>query len=274
MTIYEEFSPCMKKYSRYTALLLLIGLMFSSFAFGFWYFVSGWHVAKEYAGTRQISVSGEGKVSLIPDIATFTAGVTTISKSVAETQRENAEKSNAIIAFLKEKKVEEKDIKTVGYSIYPQYQYYNNSPCVSFRPCPPQRPPEITSYEVRHTLEIKVRDLSKTDQLLSGVVTNGANDVGSITFTIENEESAKAVARKKAIDDAEKKARVLARDLGVRLGHIMGFSESGSGVPIYARASFAGLAKDGGGEIAAPSPEVQPGEQEIRSTVTITYGFR
>ena len=96
--------------------------------------------------------------------------------------------------------------------------------------------------------------------------------MGSLSFSVEDEEKIKVEARKKAIENAKEKAKVLAKDLGVRLGKMVSFSESGGGYPIYARTLEA--LGGGNGIVSAPSPQIEPGEQEIRSIVTVTYEFR
>jgi hypothetical protein len=267
----QTSSSEIKKFLGGFATPLLIGAVLSTFAFAFWYGVSGWKEWRSIREPWQMSVTGEGKITARPNVAIFTASVLTQAQKVKDAQNENSRRSNAIIEFLKKNGVGEKDIKTVGYNISPQYRYYNEPRCLSY-PCPPQNPPEIASYQVQHTIEVKVRDLDKADNLLDGVVASGANEIGSIRFDIDDKDALLAKARKEAIEDAKGKARVLAQDLGVRLGKIVSFSESGSPIPIFARA--AAEAKGGFGGGAAPAPEVEPGEQEIRSTVTITYEFK
>lgn len=222
----------------------------------------------------QIAVNGEGKVFIRPDIATFMATVVTDAMHVGDAQNQNATRSNAVIDFLKKNSIKDKDIKTINYSVQPQYRY-DRVPCPTISPlsipCSPvNNIPRIVSYQVRSSLQIKVRDLNKVDDLLQGVVSAGANEVGSVAFTVEDEKAAMTEARKQAIDDAQAKARVLARDLGVRLKKIIGFSESG-GVPVYYGGAFEAKSTLGG---SAPAPQVEPGEQEIRSQVTVTYEFR
>jgi len=222
----------------------------------------------------QLSISGEGKIFVRPDITMFTATVVTSAVHVKDAQDQNSLDLNKIVDFLKKQGVQEKDIKTVNYSVQPQYEYSNGRPCPIISggvyPCPVNTPPRIVSYEVRSSLEIKVRDLNKVDDLLQGVVSSGANEVGSISFTVEDEKAAMAEARKQAIEDAQQKAAVLAHDLGVSLKKIVGFSESSGGPIYYAKAFEAST----GGVAGAPTPQVQAGEQEIRSNVTITYEFR
>lgn len=224
---------------------------------------------------RQLAVAGEGKTTVKPDIAVFTAGVVTQAAKVKDAQAENTRKSNAIIDFLKKNGVEEKDIKTVQYNVYPQYSYMPVPPCLPPGPCSISeiRPPKISFYQVNQTIEVKVRDLGKVDNLLSGVVSAGANEVGSIAFKVDDPEMARTAARKKAIDNATVKAQALAADLGVRLKRIVSFNEEGSGYPIYPMAmEYSKSVGLGGG--AAPAPQVQPGEQEITANVTIVYEFR
>lgn len=271
MSFYDDFSKSMKR-QHLLVFFLVVGLTVSSFMFALSYAVSAWDTAFNQIAPRQFSVSGEGKVAVKPDIAAISVGVLTQAGKIGEAQAENTKKSNAALAFLKEQGIAEKDLKTIGYTISPQYRYFNSPPCISF-PCPSQRPPQIIGYEVRHTIEVKIRDFIKTDAILDGVVSVGANEVGFVSFAVDNPEQARAEARAQAIADAQEKARVSAKSLGVRLGKATGFFESGSGItPFYGVQAKGGF----GGEMALPSqaPEVAPGEQEVRSIVTITYEFR
>ena len=224
----------------------------------------------------QLSVSGEGRIFVKPDIATFMVTVITNGARIGETQNQNSTRSNAIIDFLKKNNVQDKDLKTISYSVEPQFQYDNGRPCPiisgSVMPCPATSymPPKIISYEVRSSLQVKVRDLNKVDDLLQGVISAGGNEVGSVVFSVDDEKTVMAQARAQAIEDAKQKARILAQSLGVRLTKISGFSESGAS-PIYYTRSMDALKA---GLEGAPTPQVQPGEQEIQSNVTITYEFR
>ncbi len=269
---YQDLSSQTKRYVQKLGIALLAGLVLSSFAFAYYYAVSGRVASSTRYSPRQISMSGQGKVAIRPDTAVFTAGIITQSKDAAGAQEENSMRSSAITAFLKEQGIAEKDTKTVGYNVSPQYQYDNRPICLGGI-CPPQRPPTIVSYEVRHTLEIKVRDLAKANSLLDGVTNAGANEVGSITFRVDDEarDAAKAEARAKAIADAETKAWNVARALGVRLVRISAFYEADA-MPYPG--GYGGGEMMAKGAIADASPSVQPGENEIISNVSVSYEFR
>jgi len=218
----------------------------------------------------EIAVSGEGKVTARPDIARINAAVVTQEEFLKEAQGDNTTKTNVLVAYLKSVGVQESDIKTVGYNIYPQYSY--PQPCYSGI-CPiTNDQPRITGYQVRTSYEITVRDLERAGEILGGVVGAGANEVGGINFTIDEPDQLQADARKKAIDDAKAKAEKLAKDLGRRLGPIINFSEGGYYPPIMYKSEI--MAADGRGGGGVSSPSIPPGENEIMVNVSVTYELR
>jgi len=202
-----------------------------------------------------ISVSGEGKVFAVPDIGKVSFSVTKSAPSVESAQSEMIEGVNSVIASLKSQGVAENDIKTTGYSVYPRYDYIDGERVSK-------------GYEASQSMEVKIRDIDSSGIIISEAVSAGATQAGGLAFIIDDESSIKQEARKKAIDDAKKKAHVLARDLGVRLDDIVSFSESGGGYPVfYEKAMTAGV---GGAEI----PEMPVGENEVISRVTIVFEIK
>lgn len=270
MELYRESPAHVRAYIRVLFVALLAGLAFGAFALGFHFVVLGVQKVSRPEFPRQFNVTGEGKVVIRPDIALFTSGVTAQALAVADAQLENTRRTNAMVEFLKQNGVEERDLKTIQYSITPIYRSEVFESCVRF-PCPGDQPATIVAYRVQTTVEVRVRKLEEVDELLTGVVKNGANEVGEVRFTIDDEEAALREARELAIQDAREKAVALARDLDVRLGDLVSFFEQGPVYPIYGKA-----ASFGGGDIpeAAPAPSIEPGEQEVTSVVNVTYEFR
>ena len=207
--------------------------------------------------TNTVSFNGEGKVLAKPDVAAISLSIVTEAVTSKAAQDDNSSKSKAVSDFLKKQGVEEKDIKTTGYNIYPQYRY------------PQYDKPEIRGYQVNQTMEVKVRDLGKVSSILDGVVSAGVNQVNSLSFEIDEPEKLKAEARQKAIEDARSKTDELEDQLGVKLGKIVNFSESIGGFPgpiFYERALDVGM---GGG-----GPSVPTGENEVVVNVTLTYQIK
>ncbi len=228
-----------------------------------WYFTIGADIVPQSV----ISVSGEGTAYATANIAQFSLSVRDLKDTVAEAQKNTTDRSNAILAYLREQGIAEKDIKTTGYNIYPQYSYPEIR-CISY-PCP-QPPRELDGYEVSQSITVKVRNLDTVGTLLSGVGTLGVDSVGGVSFIVEDESAVMAEARKEAIDDAEQKARTLAKQLGVKIVRIVNFNEGGY-APYYAKTEMAFSADAGlGGGV----PELPAGENEYHSNVTITYEIR
>jgi len=215
------------------------------------------------------SVSGEGKVTAIPDIAEINAIVLTEGGTdLSALQKQNTDKGNAVVDFLKEQGVEAKDIKTQNYSIQPRYRYSTCSYEYS-RVCPP---PEIVGYSISQNIAIKMRDLSTVGDILKGVVDAGANTVSGPSFTIDDPNELKAEARAKAVADARKKAEAVAKAGGFKLGKIQYIGEVGAEPYYYGKA--AGMGGDAIATLEAAPPTIEPGSQEIVVNIAITYEIK
>ena len=213
-----------------------------------------------------ITFTGKGEVVVKPDIATVSFGVTAENLDVAKAQTEATTKMNKIIDLLKNKGVAEKDIKLTNYNIYPRYDYtpvtlssYGGSKQV------------LAAYVVSQTVEVKIRDISKAGEILSGVGEFGVTNVSGLTFTVDNEELVKDQARDLAITDAKAQAKTLAKSLGVRLVKITNYSENGN-YPVYYEMNKSMALGTGGSDAAVP--QVPMGENKITSNVSITYEIK
>lgn len=217
---------------------------------------------------RSFSVTGEGKVVAVPDVAQFTFTVITEGgNDVAELQEQNAEKTNAAIAYLKAEGVEEADIKTQNYNVQPRYQY---SSCREGGICPP---PEIVGYSINQSVQVKVREFTRAGELLSGVVQAGANSVSQLNFTIDDPTSLESDARALAIMQAKEKAEAIAEAGDFKVGRILSIGEYNDGpqpVPYAYGLGAGGYAEDS----VAKSVVAEPGSQEVNVSVTVTYEIR
>jgi uncharacterized protein YggE len=228
------------------------------------------YVGKDVPIMHSISVSGKGEAITIPDIATFSFGVNETAKTVAEAQSKATTRINAALKAVRDAGVEDKDIKTISYSINPHYEYTNGI-CTQFR-CEPSKQ-TLTGYDVSQTVEVKIRDLEKAGTIFSTIGTLGVDNVNSLTFSIDDIDTVKAQARDEAIANAKAKASELSKQLGVKLVRITSFYDSSDDVPYYyGRGGDVALSAVKS-EMAVP-PEIPTGEQKVISTVTITYEIR
>lgn len=220
------------------------------------------YVGKNIPIMNTITVNGKGETISIPDIATFYFGVTEKAKSVDEAQAKATAKVNTAIKALKDNRIEEKDIKTTSYNINPSYEYN-----------PTTGKSVLMGYEVSQTTMVKVRDLKKAGSLFATIGALDVQNVNGLTFSIDDIDTVRGEARDLAIADAQDKAKILAKQLGVSLVRITGFYDQGN-EPFY-------FNREGmGGDMmsikaAAPqAPEILPGEQKVVSNISITYEIR
>lgn len=228
----------------------------------------GRSVDKTYP-TRTFTVDGEGMVETVPDVAKFSVSVISDQgRDVATVQKANSEKMTAVTSFLKESGVSEKDLKTEEYSLSPRYDYPN---CIGISPCPQ---PTIAGYTLTQSLRVTVRDKEKIGDLLTGVVAKGGNSVSQVTFTVDDEDDAKAEARKEAIDKAEKKAARIAKDAGFQVGRLVSIYETPQMLGYGGAAEGDVYSMKSAAANPVPAPSIEPGTNETKVTVSLTYEIR
>lgn len=218
----------------------------------------GSYIGKGYEFQNIVSFSGEGEVYVKPDMGLVTLSVTNEAQDVSSATEENTKRTNNIISFLKNNGVEEKDIKTTDFSIDPRYDYLESGKRV------------LSGYQITQSVQVKIRDIDSVGTILEGAVTAGANQVGNISFIVDDSETYEKEARALAIADAKKKASEISGQLGIQLAEIVSFNE-GNFYPQYKTAErSAGIDEMQESYI----PDIQVGENVIRSTVTISYSIR
>ena len=257
-----------QKAKQYT--LVSVGVAALIFSLAAWAFVDAYSKSVEPNSFRSFSVSGEGKVVAVPDIAKFTFSVVTQGgKNLGELQKKNVDAMNEAIQYVKEQGVADKDVKTENFNVEPRYQYYG---CNNGGVCPPA---EIVGYTVTQTVGVKVRDFEKAGDILSGVVSHGANNVSGLQFTIDDPSSVIAKAREEAITKAKEKAKQIAKAGGFSVGKLLGIDEGGY-QPMYdnylRNAKMMNLTAESAG--GAPAPTIQPGSQDVTVTISLRYEIK
>jgi uncharacterized protein YggE len=204
-----------------------------------------------------ISVSGNGRISVVPDIALLTLGVEVNAPSVAAARSAAATAMKAVRASLDGNGIRDDDIQTLAFDIQPRYQYRH------------EEKPEITGYAVSNRVSVKVRDLDDVSDLLDGAAEAGGDAVriGGIAFTVDDPGRYEGDARKAAVGDAHKRAEELAALAGVRLGKVLSISESGASVPFAQPGAERMMLQSAD----APSTPISPGETEISLSVFVVY---
>lgn len=208
--------------------------------------------------TDTFTVTGEGKITVTPDIATVSVGVSAQGPTVKAVQDELNKNINAVIAAVKRTGVNDKDIQTSNYNISPTYDYRVGTP-------------RVTGYQASSNLTIKVRAIDNANAVIDAATAAGATQVGGISFDVDDKTKAENDARKLAVADAKEKANDAARIAGFTLGRVINYSEDFGNqprpIPMMAKA-------DTGLGAAPPPTQVEPGSNEITVTVSLSYEIR
>lgn len=233
----------------------------------------GWR-GSDNKDVSTIVVSGKGEVVVKPDIATISFTVTEEKLDVGVAQDTVNKTVAKVLAYIKTQGVDEKDLKTTSYNIYPRYEYVNKAnqvlDCNIYPNCYSGKR-VIVGYNVSQGIEVKIRDLTKAGKIVSGLGEFGVKDMSGLNFSVDKQDEITKQARDLAIADARADAEKIAEGLGVRLVKVTAFSESGN-YPIYydrAMMSSAPMMAKGVSEAVLPT-----GENTITSNVSITYEIK
>ncbi|MBR2687297.1 MAG: SIMPL domain-containing protein [Aquamicrobium sp.] len=215
--------------------------------------------AAEAPQPPRIIVSGEGEATVAPDLALLSLSVMREAKTAREALNANNDAMAAVIAAMKAAGIAERDLQTAGIQINPRYNYTN-------KPDGNQEA-ELIAYQVTNTLSVRVRDISKTGEILDKAVSLGVNQGGGISFTNENPATVVTEARKKAVADAIAKAKTLAEAAGVSVGKVLEITDQSYApppMPMNAKAYDA----------AGASVPVQAGENAYKVMVNVTFELK
>lgn len=212
-------------------------------------------------GSTLLTLSAEGKRTGTPDLAVFSAGVTTDGKTAGAAMTANSAAMARVIAALKKAGVADRDIQTASINLNPIYS----------QPVP--RPggqgdgePRVVGYQAVNMVTVRARDIENFGAVLDALVASGANQIAGPSFQMSDPAAALDEARISAMKAARSRADLYARGAGLRVVRIISINEGGGYAPpppVYAMARM--MASD-----SAPVP-VQSGELETQVTVTVQF---
>lgn len=201
----------------------------------------------------RVIVTGEGSVTVAPDYAEITSGVTTQAKTAKDATAANSTAMAAINAALQNAGIAQKDIQTSRFSVAPVYG-----------PPQPNSVPKLVGFSVANQLDIKVRQIGQVGAILDALIAAGATDAGSVQFLHSDTSKPLDQARQAAIADARRKAELYAQAAGLKLGDVAWITEE----PAYAPRALTGAVRM---MAAAPAIPIAAGEDTL--SVQVTVGF-
>ena len=222
--------------------LFMLSILFITISYG-----------QEVKPTPQINVSGEGKVKVIPDEATIAVTVETKGNNAKDVKKQNDVKIEAVLKFIKKMNLSPADFKTQRVALNPQYDYEKKK----------------HSYNATQTIEILLRDLSKYDELMDGLVDEGINRIDNVTFQSSKMAEYQSEARKLAIKEAKMKAEDYVSVLKQKVGPA--FTITDNSQTYYPRPMYAAMKTMESSDMNAPRETLAVGEINITANVTVSF---
>ena len=216
-------------------------------------------------GQQGIWVSGQGKVSVTPNIVMVNMGVQSQASAVGDAQAQASTAMDKVMAALTGNGVDKKDIQTQNYNIQQllKYDNYNQTNTIS-------------GYQVSNMVNVKIRNIDKAGSIIDAAVNAGGDNVriNGVSFTVDQPEQYYAQARQLAIKDALAKAQDLAKLSGVTLGKATYVTENINSAyqPYY----NGPISMSGNSLSAAPMPaaSINPGQSDIVLLEQISYAIQ
>lgn len=170
--------------------------------------------AQSQDAMRQISVEGTGRVAAVPDMAIVQLGVQREARDAGSALSAASEAMTSVLSQIANAGIDPQDVQTTGIGLRPVWNHSQDG-----------SPPRVTGYVASNDLSVRVEDLDLLGDLLTAVVGEGANTMNGLNFEVTNKTELEDRARVAAVEDAARKATVLAEAAGLRLGAVMSLSE-------------------------------------------------
>lgn len=161
----------------------------------------------------KLTVTGQGQSAARPDMAEISLGVSTEAATAAEAMSQNATRQTAVIDALKAEGIEARDIQTSGLNLSPKMEYADG------------QAPKLVGYTAQNSVTVRIRDLAGLGTVLDKLVATGANEISGISFSRDDMTEAQDTARSDAVADARRRAELMAKAAGMRLGALRELSD-------------------------------------------------
>lgn len=201
-----------------------------------------------------VTAGGSGKAVATPDMAEMYFGSTVMAADAKTALSQANEVAEAVTKAVKGAGVAAEDIQTANVSVWPEQNYEGDRAV-------------ITGYRASIQVRAKVRDIDTIGDVIGAASEAGANEIGGPSFMLDDDSDKRNEAIELAIDDARKRAGVMAKAAGKSLGEIISVSEAGMSTPIYYAA--AERSADGAGSVG-----IEPGQLDITASVTVVFELK
>lgn len=209
--------------------------------------------AQEMKTQPQIVVSGEGKIKVTPDYVIINVGVENTGEVAADVKKKNDIAIDAVIKYLKKSKLPEADFQTKQVQLNKTYDYEKKK----------------HYFVANQTISITLKELSKYDTMMLGLVDVGVNVINGVDFKSTKVTEYESQARVKAVQDAKTKAQDYAAALNQKMGKAILVADNSS--TYYPRPYMSAMKMSADTEMTRETLAI--GEIEVTANVTINFAL-
>ncbi len=231
--------------------------IFLSFAVGLALPITALGQTTQFGAPPTIQVTGTAVITAKPDMVQIEVGVITQAATAQAATQDNAKRVDSTIAAIRNILGSAGEIKTIGYSVRPEYRYPKEGGA-----------PLITGYTASNSVQVSMRDLAGVGRVIDAATGAGGNTIQRLEFMLKDDHAVQLQALGGAAEKAKSKAQAIASALGLRIVRILRAEEQPGYAPPPRPMNERVVAMAAGA--AVPATSVEPGTLEIRATVTLT----
>lgn len=216
--------------------------------------------SKSEAPPREITVSGDAEIKVVPDQVILTVAVETLDKDLLTAKQQNDDRVKKVLAVTTQFKIEPKHVQTDQLTIEPKYTDYQHTD-----------PGHFTGYNVRKSVVICLKDLTHFEAVLMALLKAGTNRVDGVQFQTSELRKHRDAARLMAVKAAREKAAAMAGELGCKLGRPRTIVEGSGGLTTAGRTAYQNMSSNAGSPDTGAEGGFSPGQISVTANVTVHF---
>lgn len=216
-----------------------------------------------YAAESEINVNGTGIVMADPDTAKISLSVETMGKTSEAAQKENNQIIQKITKAMQNMGVTKEDIVTTYTSVYPQYNYNDET-----------GKRVVMGYQSYTDLQVTTKDIDNAGKYIDAALKAGATGTNGVDFSVADQSMYYGQALQVAVKNAEKSAQSIAQAYGRQLGAVKSVTENSRNAYYTESVSMNKMmaAEDAMAD-AGGGTTISYGKIQITANIAVTYGF-
>lgn len=227
------------------------------FAFPLVFFLAACQPVPAPDAARIVTVSGEGEISVAPEIATVHLAVEARDRDLAAAQAQAGKVVDAVLELTDSLEIPREQVQSTQLRVQPEYNWNDGRQ-------------EFRGYLVQRDVQVELEDLAKLGPLLERAMSAGVNSVSPPQLAVKDPRKLHREVLQLAAADAKANAEALARSLDAKVGAARRVSAVESGPPMpMAEARMRMSAAD-----ASAEQSYEAGRITVRAVVQAEFELR